>query len=270
MRINQSGQTLVIIVLVMMMALAVGTAVSSRFIKSISERVQTDSSVRALAVAEAAIERLLRLPDSTLQDYVKYGTCGSDCELEIVGGDGVVAKTTVVLGNVGGSSDILNVSLTTDSVVEVGLDGFNNNTDISVCWNNPSGIKPSVAGILIYGGDDSLGVDNYAFNSIGSTNIDNGFDDAASVSGYENCFEAVGRTNPRLLRLKSYYNNVDAVVLPGNGASLPIQGILIEATGKVADAVKKVSVIRSNKFLPVQFDFAVFNKSATFPLSNSP
>jgi len=52
---NEKGQTLVIVVSVMVVALAVGMSLSTRYFKGLKSVVQTDSSSRALAVAEAGV-----------------------------------------------------------------------------------------------------------------------------------------------------------------------------------------------------------------------
>ena len=93
---KQKGQTLIIIVLTMMMALAVGISASSRFIKSVNVTTKSDSSNRALAVSEALTERLLAKPYATLKEYIDYDNCGTECALTISGGDGVSATASAV------------------------------------------------------------------------------------------------------------------------------------------------------------------------------
>ena len=265
---NQRGQTLIIIVLVMMMALAVGTAVSGRLIKGLNLVLKTDSSSRALAVAEAAVERMLRLPDATLQDYIASGTCGADCRVDITGADGVKASATVNLSATGEIGGAYPISLETNKITEVNLQDYQNNADAYVCWDASTGEKPALMATFVYGDVSSLNTDVYAYNSVGSVHTDNGFSDASALLGYANCFVIAGKPSPQLLRLRAVYAVVDAFVLPSGGAQLPSQGILIEATGIVSDTVKKVSVVRSKAHLPLQFDFALFSKSQATPLSN--
>jgi len=96
----------------------------------------------------------------------------------------------------------------------------------------------------------------------------NGFSQAATNFGYTNCFNIAGQTTPKLLRLKSVYNDVDAFVIPAPGVSLPIQGILIKSTGSVKDLTRVVSVIKSAASLPTSFDYAIQMKSTTTTFSN--
>jgi type II secretory pathway component PulK len=73
---KQKGQTLVIVLFIMVVALTIGVIISNRFIKTLRDISQSDSSSRALAVAEAAIENILLVPQETLEDYVNYGIVG--------------------------------------------------------------------------------------------------------------------------------------------------------------------------------------------------
>ena len=266
---TEKGQTVLAVVLVMVIALAVGISASSRFVKNLRTISTADSTDRAVAVAEAAIERILTIPDETLLEYIELGTCGSNCYLEIPGDDGVDAIATVVLSDEGAGTDPLPIQISTTSVTEINLLSYPDDSDISVCWDNPAvGELPSISGMFIYGSLGDYTADSYAVNSIGSPYGDNGFDDAISNHGYAHCFNVVGRSNPQVLRLHSFYNDFEAFVVPALNQSLPSQGIRIESTGQVDEAIRKVVVVKSAPFLPLQFDYVLFQKSLTEPLSN--
>lgn len=267
---NQKGQTLIIVVLTMMMALAVGVSVSSRFLKSVNVTTRSDSSNRALAVAEALTERLLAKPYATLKGYIDFVNCGTECALTINGTDGVLAIASAVLSYVGNSPSPLSVSLKRNKVIEVDLTGYTANKTLSVCWNNPqSGGEASITGFLIYDtGGSTYVLSNFAYNSLNSVYSSNGFSQSAGNYGYTNCFNIAGQTTPKLLRLKSVYNDVEAYVIPAAGANIPVQGILIKSTGTVQNATRVVSVTKSNSYLPIPFDYAIQVKSTTEPFSN--
>ncbi|OGC57793.1 hypothetical protein A3H26_00735 [candidate division WWE3 bacterium RIFCSPLOWO2_12_FULL_36_10] len=267
---NQKGQTLIIVILTMMMALAVGISVSSRFLKSVNVTTRSDSSNRSLAVAEALAERLLVKPYATLKGYIDFGNCGTECALTINGEDGISATAGAVLSYVGNSTSALSVSLKRNKSIEVDLTDYTANKTLSVCWNNPStGGEASITGFLVYGnGSSTYVLSNFAYNSLSSVYSSNGFSQAATNFGYTNCFNIAGQTTPKLLRLKSVYNDVDAFVIPAPGVSLPIQGILIKSTGSVKDLTRVVSVIKSAASLPTSFDYAIQMKSTTTTFSN--
>ncbi|HRY56822.1 MAG TPA: hypothetical protein P5014_01525, partial [Patescibacteria group bacterium] len=69
---TEKGQTLIIAVIIMAIALAVGVTVSSRFMSTLKNISESDNSTRALAVAEAAIENMLVVPQETLENYINY------------------------------------------------------------------------------------------------------------------------------------------------------------------------------------------------------
>ena len=128
--------------------------------------------------------------------------------------------------------------------------------------------SPSVTGSLVYGTDGNYSNESFAYNSIGSIHGDNGLSDAAPSFGYDNCFTLDSSNTPLLIRLHAVYISVDVFVIPDGGTTLPSQGILIESIGVVSEATKKVSVIRSSSYVPLPFDFAIFQTSQTEPLAN--
>ncbi|KKS20997.1 MAG: hypothetical protein UU77_C0010G0021 [candidate division WWE3 bacterium GW2011_GWC1_41_7] len=266
---NQSGQTLIIIVLVMLIALAIGVGISTTFISHIRNLTNTDSSNRAVAVAEAGVEKMLVLPMATLEGYINFGNCGAECIVNIIGDDGVEAKAEISLSYLGRSADPFPVDLSVADISEVNLKGYPDNTNFQVCWNEPpSGDVPSITGMFFYGTVGSYAVDNYAYNSTASLNGSNGFDTAAGSGGYSSCFTVTGRVNPVIFRLKAVYNSVEAFIVPAVGATLPSQGIVVTSQGMVDDQVKKVVAIKSDPHLPGEFDYVLYSKSATDPLSN--
>src|SRR3989338_410727 len=102
---DQKGQTFVIVLMIMILALSIGLTVSSRFIKNLRNVVGSDNSSKATGVAEAAIERILLIPTDTLTSYINNNTCGSDCALQIVDSTGQKFDATVTLSFEGNSDN---------------------------------------------------------------------------------------------------------------------------------------------------------------------
>jgi hypothetical protein len=266
---DQKGQTIAAVIMVMLIALSVGVSVSTRFIKSLRIASRTDASSRAFAVAEAAVERMLNKDYDTLLDYINFGSCGTDCTLQIVGADGVTASATVVLGLAGGASEPYLVSLREDDIIEVNLEGYPDGTALNICWDNPpEGELPAVIAMLLFGTDGNYQADAFSYNSIGSIYGANGFDEAVAGYGYAHCAEVTGVSDMISVRIRSIYNDVNAYVIPEIGIDLPSQGILISSTGTVIDSQRKVEVVVSNPFVPIPFDYALYSKSGSVPLSN--
>lgn len=266
---NQKGQSLTVVMLIMFVALGIGITLSVRNVSSLRQRTAQSNADRALGVAEAAVERMLKKDYDTLIDYINFNSCGTDCTLDIIGDDGIDAHADVTLSVAGSSSDPFEVKLSTDSVVEVSLQNYPSNTDLFVCWNDPGATeKPSVVTHLLKGSLGNYTADSFAYNSVGSLNISNNFDDAASAFGYDNCFTVNSGTSPVSLRLKSVYTDVVGYVIPSGSTTLPAQGVLIESVGTVMDSQRKVEVLVSKPFLPVVFDYVLYQKSSDTPLSN--
>ncbi len=270
---NDSGQTLVVVVLVMIAALSMGVSISSRFISNLRIGVVSDSSSRAVAVSEALVERLLLLDNAVLEDYINFGSCGSACTLTIPGADGVDATATATVSYEGNSADALEVPLTLSETVEVNLDGYPNGTSSWVCWDDLAGVtgslQPSIVAMHVYGTTGNYAMKSYAANALSSTNTTNGFSTASAGHGHDNCLTITGRTNPKILRLRPIYSSVTAYFIPASGQNVPSQGIRIESQGEVLNTSKTVTVIKSTTSLPVDFDYAIISRSETEPLSNT-
>lgn len=262
---NEKGQTLVIMFVIMVIALSIGIAVSSRFVGGLSLITQSDQSSRAIAVAEAAIEHLLLLPIATLEDYALNGTCGSDCTLSITSGEGQVMTANATLSKLGGSEDPYLIDLTVDETSQVNLVGYPTNTDFFVCWNEPD---MSVTGIYIHGTVGSYEADAFSYNPPTTTHAENNFSTTTALSGYSNCITIASVDDSALLRLKAVYNEGFVVIIPASGEILPTQGILIESVGTAGNSTKTVSVIITDPILPAQFDYTIFQKSPSSALSN--
>ena len=73
---NEKGQTLLFVVVAVTIALTVGVAVSTRTIGSLRRVSRTDTSTRAIAVAEGGMENLLSKNYSQLAEAVSPGEAG--------------------------------------------------------------------------------------------------------------------------------------------------------------------------------------------------
>ncbi len=262
---NQKGQVLVIIMMVMLVSLGIGVGISTTFMKGLRNVANTDSSSKALAVAEALVERLLMNSIPALQGYIQNGNCSANCYLEITEPNGNTAIADAVLSQIGNSSDTYAVKVSQNETLEVNLATYPSSTDLSVCWN---GNTASVHGLHVYGLAGSYLADAYAYNPVGSINSINGFSDASASLGYQNCFTVAGKQNPVLLRLRVFYGEAYLYVIPAASTSLPLQGVRLTVTGNYQGVLKKVIVTKSQAAMPSQFDYVLYQKSATSDLAN--
>lgn len=267
---REKGQTLIAVIVLLIIALSIGITVAEGFYKRMRTFSNTDSLSRANAVAEASVERILLVPIETLYGYILNNNCGAACHYEITGADGILSISDLTLSLLGNTSDPYKIPLTGNQTNELKLTGYGSNQDLSVCWNytGPNPQAPAVFAILISGLTGSQVADSYAYNSSGSSNLDNGFSLAAAGNGYNDCFTVTGKPSPLALRLRSFYSDVDVYVIAANGQVIPIQGIKIVADGKTAESTKRITVTKREIVLPTQFDYVLLQKSATDPLSN--
>ncbi|MBI4091265.1 hypothetical protein HY419_00770 [candidate division WWE3 bacterium] len=265
---DQKGQTLIIVLLVMIMALAMGIVISERLLRSTRRSTQIDSSARALAVSEAAMERILLTPNSTLESYIDNNSCGSSCQLTITGTDGVVANASVTLAYSGNSVSGVTVDIDKNTVYEIDLADYPDNTPVELCWDNATfGYNPSIYVTHVYS-STPFSVVKYAYNSASTVYSSNGFSASAPDLTYPNCATIPGKSSQDLIRVRALYNNVRLYVVPKNGATLPIQGYLITSVGFVNNVKRTVTAMKTKSYLPAEFDFALFNTSTSEAFQN--
>jgi len=261
---KEKGQTLVAIVILMVLALTVGVVVSNRFIKSLRDISQSDSSSKALAVAEAAVERMLLLSNETLEGYINFNNCGSACVLEITGVLGQKVRADVTLSFIGASNEPFQLKGEEGQVSQVSLSGYTSGSTLSVCWDDNSSLYAS----YIYDQSGVIKSNIYAYNPVGYTGFSNGFTNASPSLGHQNCFNITAVNTPKLLRIKPFSSDPLIYVIPSGGQNLPSQGILITSTGRAGNAIRVVKVLKATSSAPEYFDFVIYQKSQTEPLSN--
>ena len=261
---DQKGQSFIIMFLLMLIALTIGVAMSSRFVRSIRRVTRTDEVTRAHFSAESGLEQFLDIPITILEDYIIYNNCGADCLIQFTDELGRIVTTSVELSFIGETDEPFRMDLTQNDTQQLFLGDYNTGTDLDVCWDGNASIYTS----YVYDDSGEIKQDTYAYNSSGYFGVENNFDTALPMYTYQNCFSVTANGTPLYLRLKSFYEDVSIYVIPTDGQNIPRQGILIEATSRVGDTIKKVSAIRTASMLPGMFDYVLYQKSPTDTLSN--
>ncbi len=261
---NQNGQTFILVLMIMFVALTVGITASTRFIRGLHSIVASDNATKALGVAESAIERLLLQPSDTLVDYVNNNNCGSACTLTITDLTGQKLTASVVLSLVGNSSDSYELTISESESSAVSLTGFTSGRTVYACWNGTT----SITGMYIYTQSGATKATPFSYNAVLAYDNSNGFSSSSANFGYENCFGIPASNTPVSIRYKSIYGRTDLTIIPEAGYTIPVQGIQLVSTGVAGEATKKVTVIKSTAFAPTYFDFALYQKSWDDSLSN--
>lgn len=256
---NRSGQILTLVLLIVVVALAVGLSVASRNITNLRTSTQTEQSQRAFSAAEGGVEDVLsRL--GTVQAGIPVG--GQITETLTVGGiptevtikKGAVYEQTIELGNVGqidlagppSAAGILNI--------EWAKCGDNSETD------QPASLEVTLV-------SESAGVVNQTrkyYQGFARSDETGVFDASnspgCSLSTYAKSaiLDLTGITGPKILRTRPFWVKTTVKV----SGSLPAQTYDITSTATTDIGVtRRVQVSRSAlPQLPAVFDYALFSE----------
>jgi hypothetical protein len=186
--------------------------------------------------------------------------------LEISGEANYKARADVELSHAGLSDDFFEVRVSGGEVFQLSLSGYGSNSTLDVCWDGLA----SVYGSYIYEQPPDFFTEIYAYNPIAYSGDPNGFSEASPLNGHENCFSVSTIGTPRLLRVRPYNEETHVYFYPASGQNIPSQGILITSVGRSGKAVRTVKVLKTVGLVPEFFDYVIYQKSLTDPLSNRP
>jgi hypothetical protein len=261
---NRKGQILVAMIILMLLSLSLGISISSGFIKNIRSQTQADDLTKAQAASEALIEKLLLISNDTLETYIQGNSCGSVCTWQVTDTTGKIISASASLSYAGNSTAGFSTDLETISTFQLNLKTYTSGKTVDICWSTPASIYASyikeTAGVIT--------TKAYAYNAANTTHSDNGLSSATAKYGYTSCFTVTATETPDVVRLKSYYLDTPIYVVPQSGQLLPKQGVLIASTGKSGSATRKITVMKTTNSLPAIFDYAIYQKSGSDPLSN--
>ncbi|KKU57364.1 MAG: hypothetical protein UX79_C0013G0002 [candidate division WWE3 bacterium GW2011_GWB1_47_11] len=274
---NQRGQALLFVIVVMSVALAIGVAISTRTLSTISRVSTTDTASRVLAAAEGGAERFLSLSDKALVDAISgdcpasttsNGTGGCLVEFEPVSGDKILAVADVLVAYHGDVSEgeFFPAKATWGKTTQINLTGYGG-SKIDICW----------AATVPTGGSDIYLMSYNLANTLTKAGVSTSLPKAAlyNQSGFANssgpkdtftdCYSFSLPATPKGLRIQTLNADIKLGIYP-TGDALPPQGYLITSVGKLSKnnnitATKAVSVFRSFPYLPHPFSFGVYSES---------
>ncbi|MBI4029224.1 MAG: hypothetical protein HY376_02565 [Candidatus Blackburnbacteria bacterium] len=289
---TNSGQALIVVLLVMSVVLTIALSVVSRSITDISVSQKEESALRAIGAAEAGAEKAL------------IAGSGSTCATGVCLPNAAFSATITTLAE-GARDYAIPINLSSGDVTSIWFVAHDSNNSIvcdssnpcftgdslKVCWGNSgtsgsSSTTPAIEiSILHTSGSGNVSTakiarvtadpntsrraDNQFSAAGGSCSIDTrnfAFSKEITLSS----LNATTRTDstsfagPILVRLRLIYNTDQAHIVglsgsfPGNGP-LPVQGIKIESLGESGDAKRKVIVYRPYSDIPPVFDFGLFS-----------
>lgn len=277
----QAGQTLLIIVLIMVVGLTVGLAVASRSIINVRTSTEEENSQRAFSAAEAGIEQALRIgcitptpPGTGTCNPVPIGTFGDNMsstfntnitslrgeELLLNGGNPVPKDEGIdvwlVEHDSSGRPDYTNKLNSNNMTVHWGaLSDTNCNSDPLI--NNMAAIEA----IVISGTVINPQTNRYVYDPCPGRRSENNFAPPASGGGGTvsdvtfNYQKNIKITNGLVMRIIPIYASTPiGIDFPGeSGKELPSQGNKIDSIGTSGLTKRKVTYYKGYPALPVEF-----------------
>lgn len=236
---KEGGQALLVVVLVMVVALTVGLSLTSRSIINIRTSSEEADSQKALAAAEAGIERALQATSSAKIAGPSFSENNATYNANVT-----EVKGTAFLANGG------NLALQDDGVdiwlVSHNVDGTADYANpwtgsaLNIYWGDPSlGDDCKNAAIevgIILGPKATASLKRYAYDPCTSRSASNKFDDTMSSGDYS----VEGKKFKYKAELKNISSGLVARIVPiyastaiavDSAISLPSQGFAIDSTG---------------------------------------
>jgi hypothetical protein len=282
---QNSGQIVLMIVLLTMVGLTVGLSLVSRTVTDIRISSQIEQSNRAFSAAEAGVETALQgvsLGGPATGNITLPGAVDSEK-------DRVYAQYQV--SNVGGvQNGILELPLTfpynsrTVWLVPHNTDGSLNisasypvSKTLEICWGSDSSNNPAIELTLVYleGSDYKIAKAAYDAENRGNQFYSPDSSPNPTYCGgkyrYRQSIKATDPTPGGLaidgtatllfLRITPVYSSTSIAIKPEENEALPIQGQLINSVGRTeTGVVRKLQVIQGYKILPILFDHALFEE----------
>jgi len=252
---RRSGQTLIIVMVIMVISLSVGLAVSTRATSSLRRVTQTYQSAQALSFAESGLETALAVAD--------LSTHMGDHDMGDIDEDGVATDCSYTVSLAGSTGNFVSF-LNRDLVQQVNLvAGSGSGT---VYWSADSEEDAAMVITLLYLDGTDYKIIKYAVDPNASRRVNNGFAvPSIGSSSYDGVTYSYGQTfatpvgkTPVALRIRSMYNT-GAISFWVSAANLPGQGYRITSTGKKGSSIRKAEVSVGQPAAPSMFDYVLFS-----------
>lgn len=269
---NQSGQIVVILLLIMLVGVTIGLSITTRTLQQMKVATVSEQSSRAYTAAEAAIEDALRQElYGGMTGSVSLGPSIDEARYEVE------------------ETPEFSLTVQKDEVAQVNLQDFTGSA-IDIYWvsesdpNENTSESPGRASLELTfikndGGDysvirfavnaDARSASN-GFTDPGGSDISGGVNlsrsDRANCglpsSGYCNKAAITGLSDIEILRVKPFYNRATILVESSPPGLLSSQLFTIsgEATTR-SDVTRKVEVTKAPPALPPIFDYVIFDGS---------
>ncbi len=267
---NQQGQTLILMLIVTVVSLTVGVAISSRAISTLKQTSYTAQAGKAQKFADAGVEEALGAADLS----VLAATCPDvdhPCTIDFDGGDDDVEYYIEQSG--GGT--IVETPIEKDTTIQIDLAGYTG-SNIKIYWVSGTTEEDNKAALifsLIYEDGGETKIEKHAYDpdadrrqgANGNNFTAPGL--GADINGKTYNYSTELLSIPpviKALRIRALYNDTpnSIVVQSPGGQSFSNQGYKITSTGTYGEAEWTAEVTKMNPALPAIFDFAIFSDTS--------
>lgn len=257
---RRSGQVLVLVLLMVVVALSVGLSVASRNITNLKTATQTERSQKAFGAAEGGVEDVLSRLGDIASDPDKQGQLGSTAGLN----EQVPVGNITANVNVKASSDF-RTTIELGNVGQVQLNGATAG-QVRIQWAKASDPTESAspASIIVTEYVLSSGVytqNRDAFAGVSGRANETGFSPAPAgcTPEFVRC-ETINITgDSTYLRIRPLWSKT-SVSVTGVGGQIPVQTYSLESTAQTEEGIaRRVKVTRNAlPALPAAFDYALY------------
>lgn len=266
--INEKGQVLLVVVLVMVVALTVGLSMLSRSISNLRNATDEEHSQKAFSAAEAGIEQFLKNTCSQGGGCSLAQDLGNSSSFQATAQPVVGDEILLNGGNIVYKDDGVDLWLSDYSEIpsQIYQNPWSGST-ITIHWGNPSIDKCQTAAleiIVLFGPKTAPTSKRFTADPCNpERRAENNFDPPASenktISGVTFNYKTtlnIGVVDPAaralLARIVPLYGNA-IIGVSGGGTAFPPQGSIITSTGSAGDTKRKISLVRGYPGVPSEF-----------------
>lgn len=276
---GQSGEIILVILLIMAVGLTIGLSVAGRSLTDVRLSTQIDESSRAFSAAEAGIESVLSLGlYGAGSASGPIGDSNYDVSVAALGASSSIFAFPTALED-GDAQTIWLVNHGANGPVEART--YTQNS-IEVCWGDETATVPAIEVSVLFKSGSNYKVARAGFdsNKAGRSGSANNFLDPDSgacsqqAAGYNHhttvTFVSLDPLVPinmvtdtlLALRLRPVYASAKIAVVPSGGATLPEQGKNISSVGKSGSGVsRRWNVVQTYSAPTDLFDYAVWSNT---------
>ena len=252
---RQAGQTLLIVVLIMVVSLTIGLSIASKTITNLRTTTEEADSAKALSAAETGVAQSIKSGGNVTGSFSP--TLSFNTSIAIVSGTTLLVNGGNVIPQDEGA-DVWLIPHNSSGSLDFSQGSWNG-TSLTIYWGDGSGgCNNAALEIITITGTQLNPVSNRgAFDPCSTRSLANKFQSVVqsvnTVSGKTFYYTAnISVTSGLLVRIIPLYTNIVLAVSGGLNA-LPSQGSIISSSGKSGNVERKISVVANYASLPSEF-----------------